>query len=194
MPVKNLSLWIFLGIAVLLGLFWQFVPLANAQNRVNSLPLVGAKFGGKDIPETDFEKKFFYNIFVLKRLYNIQNEILLITVLDGTNNRNIVHDPYYCFRGSGWDIINEKTIPIPNGNASLVNIRKGALRKEAIFWFGNGVINYSSPLKYFFETTLRRLTFGLFGHEPVLILIQPVNHETINWEALPDQFPSLFKL
>lgn len=192
--MSNRGLWIFLGVVIILGLLWQFVPLPNAEARLESLPLVGTQFGGKNIPLTDFEKKFFHNVNILKRLYDVDDNYLFILALDGTNNRHIVHDPYYCFKGSGWEIVNEKSIPIPLGNGALVKIRKGDKDKEAMFWFANGTSNYSSPLKYWWEATLRRLTFGYSGPEPVLVIIQPVNHDTIDWEMLPKQFPSLFKL
>ena len=191
---NNRGLWIFLGIVILLGVIWQFVPLSNAEQRLTGLPLVGTQYGGKNIPLTEFESNFFYHVNILKRLYDVQGNYLFIIALDGTDNRHIVHDPYYCFRGSGWDILGEKSIPIPLGTASLVKIRKGTEEKEAMFWFGNGSANYASPLKYWLETTLRRLTLGLSGPEPVLVLVQPVNHDSVDWEELPKQFPSLFKL
>lgn len=192
--ISNRSLWIFLAIAIVLGLLWQFVPLSNAEERFEALPLVGTQYGGKDIPLTEFEKSFFYRVNILKRGYNVQGDGIFVVVLDGTDNRHIVHDPYYCFKGSGWDIVSEKSVPIPNGTASLVNIRKGSEEKQAMFWFGNGSVNYDSPLKYWMETTLRRLTLGFSGPEPVLVLVQPVNHQTFDWQELPKQFPSLFKL
>lgn len=193
MTQNNKRLWIFLAIAVILGIAWQFVPLSNAEARLDALPLVGVQFGGKNIPLTDFEKTFFYNVNLLKRLYDVKGELVVVIALDGTDNRHIVHDPYYCFRGSGWDIVEEKAISIPLGDASLVKIRKANEEKEAMFWFSNGTHNYASPLRYWMETTLRRLTLGLSGPEPVLVLVQPVNHLTINEEELSKQFPPLFK-
>lgn len=190
----NKGLWCFLAVAILLGLAWQFAPLSNAEDRLKALPLVGTQYGGRDIPLTDFEKNFFYDVNIVKRLYDVQGEYLYVVVLDGTKNRHIVHDPYYCFRGSGWDILSKKDISIPDGTASLVKISKGNVEKEAMFWFADGTANYSSPLRYWFETTLRRLSLGYSGPEPVLVLVQPLNRERIDWEILPSQFPSLFKL
>lgn len=192
--ISSRQLWIFLAAAAILGLLWQFVPLTNAEGRLADLPLVGARYGGKNIPLTEFEENFFYRVNLLKRVYNIQGEGVFIVVLDGTENRHIVHDPYYCFKGSGWDIISEKTITIPRGTASMVNIRKGNEEREAMFWFGDGTTNYASPLRYWLETTLRRLSFGFSGPEPVLVLVQPVSQRAIDWQELPNQFPSLFKL
>ena len=192
--INNRGLWVFLAAAILLGVLWQFVPLSNAQTRLDDLPLVGTQYGGKNIPLTDFEKSFFYDVNILKRIYDVQGHFLFITALDGTDNRHIVHDPYYCFRGSGWDIISEKTVAIPRGTAGLVQIRKGDEEKEALFWFGNGTTNYASPLRYWIQATLRRLSLGLSGPEPVLILVQPINDNYVDWQALPESFPSLFNL
>lgn len=192
--MNNRGLWIFLAAAILLGLLWQFVPLQNAEKRLAALPLVGTQYGGKDLPLSEFEKNFFYQVNILKRIYKVQGEGIFVVVLDGTENRHIVHDPYYCFKGSGWDITAEETISIPGGTASLVNIRKGSEEKEAMFWFGDGSVNYASPLKYWMETTWRRLSLGLSGPEPVLVLVQPIDQKTLDWQELPQQFPSLFKL
>jgi hypothetical protein len=192
--MNNRHLWFFLAAVIILGALWQFFPLSNARERLEALPLVGTKYSGKNIPLTEFEQSFFYNVDVLKRLYNVQDNLLFILVLDGTNNRHIVHDPYYCFKGSGWDILNEKNIPIPDGTASLVKIKKGDIEKQALFWFGDGKKNYASPLKYWLETIARRLTLGFSGPEPVLVIVQPVNEDTVDWENLPKQFPALFRL
>ena len=94
----------------------------------------------------------------------------------------MVHDPYYCFEGSGWSINNINRYPIPGGDANLLNITKDGVATQAIFWFSDGTSRYTSPLRYWMEATLRRLSLGYSGQEPVLIMIRPLDDKNINWE------------
>ncbi len=177
----QIALCIGLAIAVVIGLVWQLYPLPDAQKRLDRIPFYGPKFESRDLMLSEFEENFFKNVNVLKRLYLIDNTIYFVTILDGTHNRHVVHDPYYCFRGSGWDIIKEEKYPLPKGNANLVEIVKGNQKKSAIYWFSDGATAFNSPYEYWWKATLRRLTLGKSGKEPVLIMIQPLN-DTINVE------------
>jgi Protein of unknown function (DUF3485) len=193
--VTKKVLWVCLIVAILLGFIWQLYPLQDAQARIETLPLSGHDYVGKDVPMTEFEQKFFKGVNVIKRIYRIDNYYYFITVLDGTHNRHVVHDPYYCFTGSGWDIVKKKEIPIKDGSAEDLIISKNGREKTAIFWFSNGAENYSSPFKYWIQATMRRLTFGLSGQEPVLIMIQPLDTTTdVNWKQITDTISPILTL
>lgn len=193
--ISQKILWIGLALAIVLGLLWQLYPLSDAQNRFDRLPLVGEGFAGEDVPLSDFEKSFFKDVNVLKRVYRIGNQTFFVTALDGTHNRHVVHDPYYCFTGSGWDIVDKKSIPLQNGDAEEVTISRNSRDKVALFWFTNGVVEYRSPLRYWMEATLRRLTLGWSGREPVLILIQPLDTTTdVDWKKVLGTFSPLINL
>jgi hypothetical protein len=187
-------LWFGLIIAVILGITWQFVPLSDAQNRVHALPLFGKDFIGENVPTTPFEKSFFQNVDILKRIYTIGQNKYFIFVLDGTHNRHTVHDPYYCFRGIGFTIDSEKLIPIKGGYAKLIQVSKDSEHREALFWFSDGTSHYTSSLRYWWLSTLRRLTLGFSGPESVLISVQPVDEETIDWDKFKKEFPQIFEL
>ena len=120
---------------ILLSLIWQFYPLPDAQKRLDALPLYGKDFVSQDIPLSDFEETFFKNVNIIKRIYRIDSITYFVTVLDGTRNRHIVHDPYYCFTGSGWDIIAKKPFSLEHGDAEEITISKGNRTKGALFWF-----------------------------------------------------------
>lgn len=188
------SLWIAIFFAIVLGMVWQFYPLPDALARIDSLPLIGKNFIGKNVPLSDFEKNFFKGINLIKRDYNIGNQTFFIIALDGTHNRHVVHDPYYCFRGMGWTILQERTIEIPGGQAAILNIEKGGVQKEAMFWFSSETERYISPLRYWWQATLRRLTLGRSGPEPILIMVQPINQTPVDWNQLPELFPQLFEI
>lgn len=187
-------LWIFLACAVLVGMLWQFYPLPDALKRMNALPLWGEGYIGKDVPLTPFEQSFFKDVNVIKRIYNVKGQDFFITALDGTHNRHIVHDPYYCFKGTGWTILSERPLHLPHGEATILEISKGEEKKEALFWFSDGKAPYSSAIKYWWQATLRRMTLGLSGQEPILVIVQPLHNKPVDWDKFQQQFQALFKL
>lgn len=190
----SIILWTGLFLAVLLGLIWQFFPLPDAQKRLNQLPMAGTNFSAIDVPLTPFEKDFFKNINILKRIYRIDQQVVFIYALDGTHNRHLVHDPSYCFRGSGWEIKTQSPFQIPGGSANLVKLEKDGNFRDTLYWFSDGKHNFKSPLRYWWDTTLRRLTFGKSGEEPLLIVVQPVETETLDWNKFIKDFPQIFTL
>jgi hypothetical protein len=188
------ALWAALSLAVFLGFLWQFSPLEDAAKRLQKLPLKGIGYQGKDLPLNPKEAEFLKGANVIKREYTINDRDFFITVLDGTKNRHLVHDPYYCFRGSGWEVIGERQFSLENGIGNLLEIQKGNEKREALFWFSDSKSIYYSPYGYWWQTILRRLTFGLSGPEPLLIVVQPLSNEPINWNEFSKAFYSLFQI
>lgn len=182
-------LWLFLAAACLLGLVWQFYPLEDASKRIASLPLNGRGYIGKDVPLSNWEKEFFKNVNVVKRLYQVNSQSFFITALDGTKNRHVVHDPTFCFKGGGWEIIDEKRFTLPSGEAALITLKKGKETQEALYWFTDAKVQYASSLYFWWQTILRRLSLGKAGEEPMLVVVQPVTSETVDWK----QFFSTFR-
>jgi hypothetical protein len=194
MKKSDRALWIALCVSAIIGVFWQFTPLPDAGERIGSLPLRGISFSGMDIPLQPIEESFLKQANLIKRKYTIGNKNFFVTVLDGTNNRHIVHDPYYCFRGSGWEILSVDEMALPKGTGNRLTVQKGGLKREALFWFSDGSAQYNSSLRYWWQTALRRVTLGLSGQEPVLIVIQPLEDSKPDWADFVQDFPNLMKL
>jgi len=193
--ISQKILWIGLAIAIVLGLLWQLYPLPDAQYRLDKLPMAGQNFAGEDLPLTEFEMNFFKNVNVMKRFYRIGNETFFVTALDGTHNRHVVHDPYYCFTGSGWEIVGKKKFPLKHGEAEEVILSKNSRKKAALYWYTDGVNEYRSPMRYWWEATLRRLTLGQSGPEPVLVMIQPMDTTTeVDWNKVLTSLSPLISL
>lgn len=186
------NLWFFLAFALGLGILWQFVPLSNAQGRIHQLPLKGLGYQGKEIALDDFEKEFFKEVEVTKRLYEVGDAHLFLSIIDGTNNRHVVHDPYFCFAGAGWRVGQERVLLSPQGEIKKILLTKGDNQKEVLFWFSDGNVHFTSPIKYWMLATLRRLTLGASGEEPVLIILQSVNQDDVNWARVQKNFEPLF--
>lgn len=179
------------AISLLFTFLWQYFPLEDASDRLKSLPLQGAEYKGVAIPLAGYEAEFLGQANVLKRFYYTSKYNFYLTVIDGTYQRNIVHDPYYCLRGDGWSIDEKKDFPLWNGNANLLRMSKGQQIREILFWFSDGQQQFSSPLTYWIQTSLRRITFGLYSAEPVLIFMESSHDAAVNWEELIQELPAL---
>lgn len=190
----NRWLWIGLVVAIALGVLWQFYPLQDASQRMQTLSLYDREYVGRNLPLTKDEKEMFANVNVLKRLYQVGDQNLFITALDGTHNRHVVHDPFYCFRGGGWELVSQRPIALPHGEGMFLILKHGDRTQEALYWFSDGQEQYASPTRYWWQATLRRLTLGRSGAEPVLIVVQPVDAKDLDAKALIKQFPALFSL
>ena len=195
MTHKNQSLlWIGLALAVVLGLIWQFSPLTDAQNRVKKLPLSGLNYAGEELAIPDSLRSLFGKAQVLKRGYQVGPQRVIVWIVDGAHNRHAVHDPLYCLRGDGWRVKSQNLFPLDGGEANLIRAEKNGRETESLIWFSDGHERHASALRYWWQTTTRRLTLGHSGPEPVLITVQPVGGAAIDWHQLAERFTPLFDL
>jgi len=186
-------LWIALGVALILSLVWQFVPLRDASARLNALPLKGLGFQGRDLPLADVEISIYSPARVLKRIYQVGRQQVIVVAIDGSRNRHAIHDPTFCFRGAGWTIGASRDLPVPGGYVRVLSLTKDSRHIEAVYWLSDGQTRHASALEYWWQTTWRRLTLGHSGAEPILFVLQPVNRESLDWELLLQQFPELLE-
>jgi hypothetical protein len=187
-------LWLGLVLAVALGLLWQFYPLADAQDRLRAFPKTGLTFRGEELVIPETMKPLFGKAVVVKRGYEVRGQRVIVWIIDGTRNRHAVHDPLYCIRGDGWTIISENAFSVDGGEARLIRAKKNGREAESLVWFSNGYDRHGSALHYWWQTTLRRLTLGRAGPEPLLITVQAASSAPINWRQLADDFRPLFEL
>jgi hypothetical protein len=185
-------LWCVIVGALLCGVIWELAPLPNASSRMARLPQSGFGVSSVEVPLGPAEKEILKNAGVLRREYNLLGSSLLLTIIDGTNDRHAVHDPFYCIRGSGWEIVSENSFPIPGGEARLIRVRKNDHEAEAMVWFSDGRKRHPSASKYWWQTTLRRLSLGASGPEPVLVNLQASGPKAVNWHEVIARFPGLF--
>lgn len=187
-------LWIGLAIAIGLGLLWQFYPLRDAQARIKALPQNGLSYSGQDLQIPDAMRALFGKAEVIKRGYQVGEQRFIVWIIDGSHNRHAVHDPLYCIRGDGWTVISQNDFPVDGGTAQLIRAEKKGRETESLVWFSNGSERHGSALRYWWQTTLRRLTLGHAGEEPILVTVQPAGGAPVNWRELTEKFPALFEL
>lgn len=186
-------LWIALGIALILSLVWQFAPLSDASARLNAIPLRGLDFQGRDLPLAPVEISIYSPARVLKRIYQVGRQQVIVVAIDGSRNRHAIHDPTFCFRGAGWTIGASRDLPVPGGYVRVLSLAKEGRHIEAMYWLSDGRTRHASALEYWWQTTWRRLTLGHSGAEPILFVLQPVNRDSLDWELLLQEFPGLLE-
>ncbi|MCB1119394.1 MAG: hypothetical protein KDK65_05485 [Chlamydiia bacterium] len=154
---------------ILVTLVWEQIPLKQAPLHYHD---------GVEVPLTAYEKKIFKQIALKKRKIEHAGNTYLVTILDGTNNRSAIHDPLTCMWGMGWQPIEQKRIPTPKGTLAWAKLGSENRTKEMIFWYTDTDSHFHSRWQYLFKTSLRRLTRGYSGTEPLLITIQPISCST----------------
>jgi len=191
---NRIFLWVVFFLVLSFSLFLEMYPLPHTGNRLGELPASGTGFSSQDIPLTPAEFSIFGRARTVKRFYQFGNQRFIMVVLDGTLNRHAVHDPIYCLSGSGWQVLDRKGIDIEGGRADLIRLSKNSQEREALFWFSDGSSRHASVIRYWLQTTLRRITFGRSGLEPVLVILQSFGDDQPNWQLLLHQFGLLYDI
>ncbi len=184
-------LWVAFAIMVPLGTMWQFYPLSDASARLDKFPRNSVHVTSRDLPLSAGEEAIFRWVTVVKRAAVVGDDRAVVTVIDGTQNRHAVHDPEFCFRGAGWEVTGEETVPLDNGQARLVHLRQDKDVAEALYWFSDGSRQFDQPLTYWWKTALRRVTFGTSGSEPVLVVLTSTGGTLPHWRELLKGWPEL---
>jgi hypothetical protein len=190
---RTRSLLILVAVAIILGLVWDFYPLPDARERLQAIPLQGVGFSGTEVPLTDLERELMGDAQARKILYLVKGRRFMLTVLDGSRDRNAVHDPSYCFRGAGWSIEGEGELPLPGGNGKIITMEKGGSHSSAALWFSTSDEIFASVPRYWFTTAVRRLTLGTSSSEPVLVIVRPLDGLPVNWSVLAFEFIALLE-
>ena len=185
-----------LAVAVIVTLLWELVPLPDPSRRLEDLSREGLGFSSVDLPLSRTEADVYRDAKVVKRLYRMHSESVVVVVIDGSKDRHAVHDPVYCFRGGGWRLSAQHSLSLPGGAALCVELVRGSERREAVYWFTDGVSRHASAPGYWWQTSWRRLTFGAWGANPLLVLVQPADGqgEGVDWERVFTLIPDLSTL
>ncbi|MCP5516923.1 MAG: exosortase-associated EpsI family protein [Verrucomicrobiales bacterium] len=193
-PRKRQALLAALILVAVLAVVWDRYPLPTAAVRLQQLPAEGIGCSSRELEVSEIEREAFGAADVVKRIYQTGTQRFVVTVVDGSRNRHAVHDPTYCFRGAGWRIAAREAAPVPGGEAAWLDLTQGNEHQAAAFWFSDGRFRHSSPLRCWMQTTLRRLTLGRSGEEPLLVLVQPLDNPGNAHPPLAEILPLLFTL
>jgi len=181
------SMWLVLALligALLLSLQGAPDSLKDANVRLASLPLNATGFRSTDLPLSAAEEQVYRHIHVLKKLCLWHGEQAQLVCLDGTQDRHAVHDPRLCFRSAHWEVLSENVVPHPaGGEMRRIRLRRDNRELETVYWWSTPTERHASAMRYFMQSSLRRLTQGHSGEEPVLVLLQPVQAGQLDWNA-----------
>lgn len=194
---QSKSLAIILAIAVIVSVLWDFIDLPDASNRIEQLliPPSTTHLTVRSLDHTPTEIDILGNALAVKNIYQIGNQQFLVFVLDGTTNRQAVHDPMHCFHSGGWTLEESTHLPMAKGVATELKIIQPNRETEVLFWYSDGKRQHLSPFTYWVRSTLRRLTLGYSGEEQVLIVVQKLSpSESTYWSTLFDIVPNLNKI
>lgn len=177
--------WIFLGFVVVAALLWPSIRLKDSTSRLSSLPMEGTGFVTKDLELSDQEKEFLGEAAAVQRLVvTDEGSRMILNVIDGTHNRHAVHDPKYCFAGEGWTIESTEPIDLARGQALFLQLKRGHESGNALCFFDNGESQFSSSMSYWIKSSLRRITLGASGDEPVLVILRSLPGEPFSLERV----------
>lgn len=183
--MKRTLLWVLLGLTAVIAVVWPRFPLASAEERLRSLPLAGPDFQSVNIEPSATDLAFLGQATAVRRLITMRGGgQLVLTVIDGTRNRHAVHDPRYCFSGSGWVELSKQEIKLRSGTATQVAFGNAGKRVDAIWFFDDGRRQFDSPLEYWWRTGLRRASLGRSGDEPLLVSLQGVSGAAVDWSRV----------
>lgn len=182
---KRALKWTGLILAVLVMLVWPLMPLENARARLDSIPESGNGFRARGMPLTDEDRKLLGDADAVSKAVQLQGGGgFVLTVIDGTRNRHAVHDPSYCFVGSGWEVAEKREVATTSGTALMQVLVKDGRRLEALSFFDDKGRQFSSATRYWLEAGWRRMTFGASGAEPVLVICKGVPDVPVDWDRV----------
>ena len=192
MNQRNLLLALLLVSTVALSMLWPRLPMAGDPAPLDRIPREGIGLKSRDVEISPIEKKWLGGAAGLKRIFSFRDRLWLLAVTDGTNNRQAVHDPTYCVLGEGWKIIAKSRMPLAGGSALSVTMTRNGETARTLYWFYDGAAPFSSVVEFWLRSTLRRITRGLSGPEPLLFILRPAGTPPEDWQAAANEVAPLF--
>lgn len=172
------------AVALLAALAWMMAPLPGGEERLLALPIRGASFSSQGVALAAAERRAVGLALTCRRLYTLDDCQVLVSIVDGTRNRHVVHDPIYCIAGDGWRVVASEDRPLPGGAARLLRFERSGRGGELLYWFSDGQQKHASTLGYWCQSTLRRLTWGWSGAEPLLVIVQSHGERPVDWDRV----------
>lgn len=186
--------WATVLVAVLAGALWHFVHLPDASNRLGALPSSSGEVVAQEIPLTHAERAVFGNAKVVKRQYELGQQRFLVEVVDSSRERHANLDPLFALRSEGWNVDNTREISIPGGTARHLDLFRQSGKTEAMVWISDSKVRHTSESRHWWQSILRRVTLGVSGPEPVLVIVQPINGQTLAWSEVFARIPALLEI
>lgn len=190
----NTVQWLLVLLVVTATVAFKVFEPTKESGFLADIPLSGFGFDGEKLEFTQDELNYLGGAEAIKHEYSQRGYELVVIVVDGTNNRHSVHDPVFCFRGAGFEVMQQQVFPLYNGQGRLISLGRDDERRNVAFWFSNGDARYTSFMRYLLESTAHRLTFGMLGSQPRMVTVHSVGRQIANWSTALDRFPVLMDI
>ncbi len=187
-------LWAALILSIILSILYEKYTPPSGRSAIDTLQKSGFGYNSRDILLTPSEISIYSDARVLKRWYNFSFHNFILIVVDAGNNRHAVHDPLYCFNGAGWQIHLKKKIKIDGSWAHFLKMSKDGIHREVLYWFSDGYSRHASVVRFWFQATMNRLTFGFSNKVPFMVILQPFKDNQPDWQKILDQFGLLYEI
>ena len=171
-PKRRLLGWLILAAAALLVVGWNRVPLGDAADRLARLPAASSGLAVRNIPLSDAERSALGPAHVVRRRYSSASGSFVVTIIDGTANRHALHDPAFCLRGAGWQVLTDAPATTARGPARRLTLTRGDESQELLTWYSDGRSTFARPAEAWIRTALRRLSFGHSGSPVIAVIVQ----------------------
>ncbi len=187
------ALWLVVLAAIALNVVFAR-PMPDASARLATLRTEGRYFASREVPLTPGEAAVLRDAGVVRRSVAIGGSAVLLTVIDPTRNRHALHDPLFCFRSAGQTIASTGRIELPRGWGAGTSVDAGEGPKGILYWFSDGEAQHGSTRRAWAQSILRRLTRGLSGGEPVVVILSEIGGAPPDWTAILERWPELAAL
>ena len=183
------------GVSLVCGLFWDQAELHSAEQRIDELPGRGFGYSIVRMELSGDQKKVYEGVAAWRMMVRAGGQDAVLFVVDGTRNRHAVHHPEFCLRGSGWTVNGSRNLAVTDSlTVRHIDMHQGDLQSDALYWFSDAESAWTSMNRYWMSATMRRVSLGLSGEEPVMIILQPVPGRPVDWKRLFDCCPALAQI
>lgn len=185
--IRQLVLWTTFAFFVSLLGYWSRTKPPSAQDRIDSVPNKGLTFKLTRIPWSRNELNTLQEAGGSKWHCQMAGDEIVLVVIDGAQNMHAIHDPAFCFRGAGFDVVRESDVPLSGGVGRQVELKSENEKRELVYWFSDTRTRYHSLLNFRLQTAFSRLNAN--QRTPLMILLYGRHRTPDQWASLVDVLP-----
>ena len=163
--MKQTATWFLLGFCTLFGFYLQLLEKPVPQIALPDFSGIRSR----ELPISSNTRERVGDIQVLRKLYEVDQRPILVTVMSSSGAGKNLHDPTRCLLGEGWTVLKQSTISLPGGDAKSLRVNRGDQVWELITWFQSGKQKEKSMAWFKLQSILHKLTAGKAG-EPLIMV------------------------
>jgi hypothetical protein len=172
-------------VGCLIMVAWPQFPLKDASDRLERIGKAHGGYTAHELPIRDSDITTLGSAQAVSYFIETGKKSgYFLTAIDGTKNRHAVHDPSYCMSGAGWKVDEQKELSLPRGSGILLTVHREKEQTQVLCFYDDGEQQFSSPFDYWAKTSLRRLSLGMSGEEPIFVMCKPAPNQGVDWNQV----------